>query len=78
MNKNIKKSKKVVQNCLPKVIFGVIDQVGFGHIFLDNQGPCFGDLTPFVNHGNPRAPGQSWWFDYPLGPTAPFFPDFFQ
>ena len=30
------KAKKVAQNYLPKVIFGVIDQVGFGHIFLNN------------------------------------------
>ena len=46
-----------------KVIFGFIDQVRFGHIFLHNQRPSFGYLTPFVYHRDPGAPGQGRRFD---------------
>ena len=42
----------------PEIVLCVVDEVGFGDVMLDNQGPRFGDLGPFVHNLDSRAAGH--------------------
>ena len=33
-----------------EVVFGLVDQVGFGQVLLNNEGSALGDLAPLVDH----------------------------